>query len=549
MKKKVLLEIIIAISLANLLFISGWRNILYISSRAFELTYSVSYLDYLSLIFLILTLAFIFLCGLCVSRYLNSGKTPRLVKWCFVLAFLCVLNAIRIAFFVDFQRYILGQINRTTFVVVLLIMGIIGVLIILKWGKTFRNYEENLFYFIRTLVLVFSPFIIITFSQSIWEVSKFESGIPKLPDRKQLEVKKVPNPNIKSRIVWVIFDELDYRMAFEKMPKDLELKEFDRLKEESLFATKAIPPAMRTYESIPSLFLGKKVKKSTLDESQEKNGFFYLEFFDNSKPAKFNELPNVFSRVKKMGADTGAVGWSNKYCKNFGEEYLSVCDLVNNGYQKGKRNEDGSYTIETETIAEITKRHFQDFVSSLPFVLRMIDLYKRNNDAHEKRHWHFLAESKRLAINPKIDLTFIHLPLPHFPYVYNSLEKKFSGGKSYRDNLVLSDVVLGEIRQAMENAGVWDDSTVIISSDHQWRIQSGGTYFKSFLTKDDYKISNGIEDKRVPFIVKLKNQKTAIEYEKPFNTIITHDLILALMKGEVSTPEDLKIWLDSKVSK
>ena len=44
------------------------------------------------------------------------------------------------------------------------------------------------------------------------------------------------------RVVWIIFDEADYRMIFEQRPASLEMPEFDRLREESLSANNAISP-------------------------------------------------------------------------------------------------------------------------------------------------------------------------------------------------------------------------------------------------------------------------------------------------------------------
>ena len=64
------------------------------------------------------------------------------------------------------------------------------------------------------------------------------------------------------------------------------------------------------------------------------------------------------------------------------------------------------------------------------------------------------------------------------------------------------------------------------------------------MTDNDLLLTQGIEDKRVPFFVKLKNQKAPAAYDQPFNTVITRELILAIMKGEISTPDELKNRID-----
>ena len=97
----------------------------------------------------------------------------------------------------------------------------------------------------------------------------------------------------------------------------------------------------------------------------------------------------------------------------------------------------------------------------------------------------------------------------------------------------------------MEKAHLWDDSIVIVSSDHQWRVNQ----YKSWLSKQELEVTKGIEHPNVPFFLKLKGQQTPFVYEKSFNTVITSDLILTLMKGEVSTVEDAQKWLDDNSDK
>jgi len=101
------------------------------------------------------------------------------------------------------------------------------------------------------------------------------------------------------------------------------------------------------------------------------------------------------------------------------------------------------------------------------------------------------------------------------------------GDSSYLDNLVLTDHTLGELRRAMETAGTWENTTVLITSDHWWRIR-------------------GKADHRVPFMLKLAGQKKPVVHEPAFNTVLTHDLLLALMEGELSDPDSVTGWLNRR---
>jgi hypothetical protein len=71
---------------------------------------------------------------------------------------------------------------------------------------------------------------------------------------------------------------------------------------------------------------------------------------------------------------------------------------------------------------------------------------------------------------------------------------------------------------------MWNSNHIIISSDH-WLRRSDGT------------------DHRVPFIVKLAGTKSSVSYDKSFNTVISRALIVALLKKEVASYQDLVRWI------
>ncbi len=156
-----------------------------------------------------------------------------------------------------------------------------------------------------------------------------------------------------------------------------------------------------------------------------------------------------------------------------------------------------------------------------------------------------MEEIRKVTTNSDNDLVFIHLPFPHPPAKYNRFTKEFSQQHlDYVNNLALIDLILGDIRQSMESANQWDNSTIIISTDHQLRVNRWKDSDISF-SDSDRKLTGEIEDSRIPFFLKLKNQKNPVIYEKPFNTLITRDLILAIMKGEITTPDEAQKLLDN----
>jgi hypothetical protein len=147
-----------------------------------------------------------------------------------------------------------------------------------------------------------------------------------------------------------------------------------------------------------------------------------------------------------------------------------------------------------------------------------------------------LEESRKVMADPNFGLIVVHWPIPHPPSIYDRSTQRLRDSQvnvtdtSYADNLVLVDHTLGLIRRDLEASGRWDGITLIVSSDH-WLRKSLWRY-------------EGEVDHRIPFMLKLAGQKEGATYEKPFNTVLTHDLILAIMKGEITSTDGAVTWLD-----
>ena len=98
----------------------------------------------------------------------------------------------------------------------------------------------------------------------------------------------------------------------------------------------------------------------------------------------------------------------------------------------------------------------------------------------------------------------------------------------YLDNLALSDVALGRVRDQMLKAGLWEKSVVIVTSDHWWRYAAG---------------FDGKMDQKVPFAVRFPGKQAGMLYQQPFNTIALHDLTLQIVDNILRSPSDLIGWL------
>jgi hypothetical protein len=69
----------------------------------------------------------------------------------------------------------------------------------------------------------------------------------------------------------------------------------------------------------------------------------------------------------------------------------------------------------------------------------------------------------------------------------------------------------------------------VVTADHWWRLAEP---------------VNGQQDQRVPFMIKLAGQKAGMEYQKSFNTVLTRQLLIEVLRGNLTTPSDVVAWLD-----
>jgi hypothetical protein len=519
-------EIIIAFSLANILFAGSWRIYLYPPTFDYHIKVSPNATDFFGIIVPVILIGLLFWGGARLFKYFYQEEANLLINLIFLTFFLIGLNIIRL---------------QMPFSAMSLPIAIAAqVISFALLAATLTKWRNQVFNAAKAITLVASPFILITFSQAFLGILNHnQAEIDNEPTTAAQLAKIQPNAKkeIKSRVVWIILDEFDYRIPFELKP--VEMPEFERLRKSSLSATNATSPARDTLEAIPSLLIGKTVEKSV----PHGRGELILNFSGNAS-AKFSETTNLLTDVKALGGETAVNGFYHSYCRVLGQA-VSVCKWDGDKFKHHESlfsavmsniyilRDQIAMTIATESggIKQPFDRNFEE--NRLEIKEMVEDRAARLKDVYQ------------IAADPKIDLAFIHLPIPHPPSRFDRAANSFNYQvNDYANNLVLADLILGDIRKSLEAAGQWDNSTVIVSTDHQLRIdrwKESDEYF----TANDQKLTGGIEDPRIPFFLKLPNQTEAISVDKPFNTLISRRLILALMKGEISTPEDARNWIEN----
>ena len=517
-------EVAIALSLANLFFLPKWATYLN-PDNYYYLDATVLRVYLFALLLNVLLLAGLFLLGAAFCRRIGRSWIKKGVRWIFLgLCFsicLVVLDTLRvqtgfIARDVPFLDQFLANHYMFLFLAALSAVGA---------GAWFLSRRLNqAFRFASIIVLVFAPLVLITFGQAAWTIARIDSLFVSEIVEEQARLTEEPP----MRVLWLIFDEMDQGVAFDNRPLDLELPEFDRLARESLYATNARSPHHLTLASMPSLLTGEKIsegRSSGVDELE-------VTLQKTGETAQMSSLSDVFSKVHTQGYRIGVAGQTyHPYCRLFGDS-IATCsdmpreDVVQMSFEKvirtmwrqamrsspimgmnWARRLPGMFTqAKAVFVASIEPSEYQ----------KQIVVFQRTMD-----------NTKALVQERSLDFVFVHFQVPHPPYIYDRSAGDFTfnwRNEGYLDNLALADRAFGELRIAMEEAGAWEQTAVIVSADHGWR--------------------NLQDTLHVPFLVKFPGQQEQVTYEREFQTIVTHDLVLALLDGEIFNPEGLMKWLD-----
>jgi hypothetical protein len=518
---------ILALSLSNLCFFNAWREVL--SPEGFSyLYYWKQYPGYAALealVINVLLVAILFYAGLNLLRRFGGPQGMKLTYLIFIVTLLRVLNNIRSQFDNLNTSHLREVIGRGGYLAIVIVVLSLLTFAIVRYGL--RSVARAATW----ILLIWSPFGLVGLGQATWLVFKYG---PPVTQEKTPAPELKTDPAAKPRVLWLIFDEMDQNLAFAARPEGVRLPEFDRFRAESFFASNAYPPAGHTSQSIPALLTGQLISQVRPIAPSELS----LTIPPGDHPVTWSSQSDVFSDARSLGMNTALVGWYHPYCRVIGDR-LTHCR-----WEPGTQRLDSSKLSLKKNLV----RQEIDLLRLIPFAYRIFtsrfpDRGRDYGSEHVADTEALAREAKDVVADERFGLVFIHLSVPHPPYIYNRSDEKLISNPTgnYLDNLALADRMFGQLRQRMEQAGAWDRTTIIVSSDHWWRSD----YWRNriFWSKADEAIA-GTVDHRVPFMIKLSEQKTGTTFSSQFNTVLTRELIGEIMHGKLTQPDQLATWLE-----
>ncbi len=495
-------DFLLAASMANLCLIHVWSELLtpIDASSRFSMRLPASSLDFLALI-----LNELILC-LVLWSFIQAGRrllrcSERLYPLLGVsLLALCIVpaNGIRTRFLSWRIDILLAALHKGTGKLALGLLPIVAVPLIARRYRQITRWTV-------ACVLVLAPFAGAVAVRAA--IAGIGARVPTQPNATAPPV-IAPRGGDRPKIVWFVFDGMDQSTSLDGH-SEVPMPALKRLKDEAVYAENARPPAGETRLSLPSYLIGRRV----VETDRRGDGDLDL-LLSGGGTVVWSGASSVFTESRSLGFTTALAGWYLPYCRVIGNQ-LDYCmsEVYESVVPSGESSLWDRMRLQIFTVDPLNGR-----------------------EQHILRHRRILQAAKMLTADPAYNVIFIHWPVPHYPPVYDATHHRYTRAaysftKGYFQNLGLVEDSLKEVRQVMEDAGVWNNATLIVTSDHP---------------PTDSGIS---DDKRVPFLVKLAGQKRGVAVVEPVNTVVIAEMCLAILRKQVRNELELAAWLTARSRK
>ena len=324
------------------------------------------------------------------------------------------------------------------------------------------------------------------------------------------------------RVVWLLFDEMSYNQAFDHRWPGLQLPHFDRLRGESVTFSDMQPDGYFTDHVIPSLFLGRPMADIRSTEA----GVLLYQTARGGTWAAFDGSATIFADAQRRGWTTGVSGEFNPYCRML-ENQLDWCWMQLDPFGDHlSRDKTTWQNVASPAEAMWARARHQRFER----VFSVADDYDD-----------MMKAGRELAADENIDFAFVHLYLPHPPGYYDRKTGRVGTGGSYIDNLALADRALGEMMEAIEQTGRAGTTTLVISSDHSWRV---GIWRHAFgWTKEDELASeHGRFDPRPVLMVHFPGEDSGAPFGHAVPLLAMHGMLEGILAGQIGDAQQLEAW-------
>jgi hypothetical protein len=375
---------------------------------------------------------------------------------------------------------------KYNFVFLAVWLGIVATLVC--WRKTLLRLGTR-------LCLVMSPLVAILFIQMLsW--NSWKSDVGSLSDVPAVEVVSDRPAGARASPVYLfVFDEWSYVRSTHSGEFLPEQENIRRLCREATVFHNARSPSNTTKTSLPRIIYQADGVLRRHDARTD------WDVQGDVRPSP--DAPSLFQLARDRGYRTALVGFYHPYGTIL-DGQLDFCRTYSHDPQSktlsGRMGE----------LALKNVRFWTDPLSRLAWQKTYPGVFSKHWVALNRQ---FQNDAGRLVKTwPNNTFAMFHWPLPHAPFVFNPdgsyrgpfAEERMKGTpEDYQRHLLYLDRVIGELVDTLKASGKYEESTIILTSDHSWR-------------RDPAVEAQTADDCWIPLIVKLPHQTVPYESSKPF---------------------------------
>jgi hypothetical protein len=513
---------ILCVSTANLFFLSGWLQLLRFRAEAPNQMRSPAAVSlFLSTLTSVVLVAALLFAATYLIRKTRREWLWRAAQCGFLLLLVTPLDELAWMGYANYRDRLPDAVLIPAWLVVITV-PVFGCFVSIVYA---RSLIRNAAGFVVTILAPLLPLSVVNFAHAYATAPSTPTEAPKLKAGAVLP----------ARVVWLVFDELDYRLAFEARPASVRMPELDRLAGSSFFATDARPPGDNTPEAMVTLLTGRRVARYDPMGTKEL-------VFANGERKHLLETRTIFDRARTAGLHAGVVGWFLPYCQTF--RGLAFCI------------EPSPASIRPPSLGGALARQWNEQIEGHWLVTRF------SSEGQYRTPWfgwgqrgdqlsafrYLLEKSTAAATDPNAAIVLLHLPVPHPHGIYNRYRDQMGidRGNNYLDNLELVDFTIGRIRSGLRASSLEASTVLLVTSDHVWRPEIWQRDW-SFTDEERLLAQAGRAD-RIPFLAYFPRTPSRLTYTNPLQTETSADLILDILAGRLSSPGDVSTWIDRRAA-
>ena len=180
------------------------------------------------------------------------------------------------------------------------------------WRPSFGARFERAQRFANTVLVFVGLGSVFVIGQALWcfyQARDLQAPTPLHTPSHQVSFKTTPH---KTRVIWIILDELSYQQVYERRFPMLHLPAFDQLAAQATRFTQVRPAAERTQAAVPSLITGLRVDDIRAGADGR------LLTLHNPRTGEwqpFHRDDTLFQDASNLGYSPAIAGWYIPYCR------------------------------------------------------------------------------------------------------------------------------------------------------------------------------------------------------------------------------------------